>query len=181
MRAIRFRFRGWLMSTRACSAFMLALVACVNSAPAQTSQLTQINPLYFTMPVGGPNPLQQWFTVTSTTGSNVGWSMSSEVVTPAGGSWLQVSAPYGCCGTPQLIAVAVNAQTLLAGTYTGNIIFTAGTTKMTVPVTLTVVVGPGPFFGDFVSELGFVFGGGSTPAPLPQSIQITNAGSGTLN
>ena len=149
-----------------------------------TSTFDQVPNLNFTMPVGGPDPLQQWFTITSTTGSNLGWSVPTETVTPAGGNWLQVSAPYGCCGTPQLIAVSVNAQTLPAGTYTAEILFgTNNTTWMTVPVTLTVVAKPagGPFFGPFVTELGFVFGGGNTPAPLPQTVQITNAGTGTLN
>ena len=68
---------------------------------------------------------------------------------------------------------------LAPGIYTGQIIFTAydRSQSIAVPVTLTVVAAAVPFFGG-TWILSFV--SGSSFAPSPQTLQITNAGSGTL-
>jgi uncharacterized protein (TIGR03437 family) len=159
-------------------ALILAIIACAESMPAQTSQFTHMNPLYFTMPVGGPNPLPQDFIITST-GSNFGFGET--LTTATGGNWLN-SNGTGCgCGTPQMLTVSVNAAALPAGTYTGQLVFTSGTISMTVPVTLAVEGPTAAFFGEFASQLGFVFGGGINPQPPSQAVQITNAGVGPLN
>ncbi len=159
---------------RPLAALLFVAVACLGLAEAQ--EFVQIAPLYFTMTEGGPNPLQQWLTVTST-GANFDSYVNAQ--TMSGGNWLQVNS--GFIGTPAIVEVSVDATTLPTGTYAGQIAFVAGATKMTVAVTLTVASAPTAYFGELPPELGFVFGGGITPAPLPQAIQVTNAGTGTLN
>jgi hypothetical protein len=72
------------------------------------------------------------------------------------------------------------AVTLGAGTYTGQVEFTSGTTAITVPVTLTVAAPNAAVFDN-------VQGGMSFYSPLggaglsPQTIQLRNAGTGVLN
>src|SRR5438270_11832474 len=89
---------------------------------------------------GAANPLPQILPIASA-GAN--FNFSSAGYTASGGNWLSISnLGDGCCTTPEAITVSVNASTLLAGTYTGEITFVQyfqRTMLMTVPVTLTVV------------------------------------------
>src|SRR5258707_12534143 len=77
----------------------------------------------------------------ASTGTN--FNFSSAVYTASGGNWLSISnLGTDCCVTPEAITLNVNASTLLAGTYTGQITFaeySQRTMLMTVPVTLTGV------------------------------------------
>jgi hypothetical protein len=139
----------------------------------------QLNPISFTMPFGGQNPLPQLLSV-STTGGTVRFTASS--ADASGGSWLSISPQgVGCCFTTEAITATVNASTLAAGSYTGQITFVeypGGTMSMTVPVILNVV-SSGPFFDNVPGQLSFSLAtGGSVP---PQTIQIRNGGSGSLN
>ena len=172
-----------LRCTRGLAPALLLAISFSGPLLSQSTQLVGINPLYFTMPAGGPNPQAQTFTITSAT---AGLSFSHAEQTAAGGNWLQVSTGSGCslfgtCTTPAALSVSVDAATLPAGVYTGTIVFSSGTTPTTASVTLTVEGTAGAFFGQFIGQLGFVFGGGTASAPLPQTIEINNAGSGLLN
>ena len=162
----------------AITSLLLAIIPFAESALAQTPQFVKINPLYFTMQVGGPNPSGQEFFVTSA-GSDLGFGVA--VTTVTGGNWLKSSRGSCCQSTPADMVVSVDGAALPAGTYTGQVTFTSGTLSMTVPVTLTVGSPGGAVFGNMVSELGFVFGGGINPVPPSQTIQLTNAGAETLN
>jgi hypothetical protein len=149
----------------------------VGSASAQTPQFIQVSPLYFTMPVGS-NPLAQTVTIVSTGAS---FSFTPTAQTAGGGPWLQVT---GCNhsypdSTPAVCSVSVNAATLPAGIYAGQVVFSNGSTPMTVPVTLTVVGAGVPFFGGVAGGLSFVSGSGFSPAP--QNVRLNNAGTGALN
>ncbi len=76
----------------------------------------------------------------------------------------------------------MNASTLPAGTYTGEITFTQyfqQTMLMTVPVTLTVVP-CGPYFDNMQGLVSFSFAPSSTN-PASQTVQVRAAGSGTVN
>ena len=144
------------------------------------SVFSQVNPISFTMPLAGANPLPQVLTVGST-GSTFNYSVA--VATATGGAWLQVS-PQGsdCCVAPEAITVSITAPPgLAAGTYTGEVIFTQYPSRsfsMTVPVTLTVAVGQ-PFLDNLPGQLSFSLKTGGL-APPYQLVQIRNTGTGTL-
>ena len=140
----------------------------------------QMNPLSFNMPFGGANPLPQVLSMTST-GTDFNFYTAS-VSTAKGGNWLQVSSTSGVFSTPRTFAVSVNASTLAAGTYTGEIIFSeypSNTMAITIPVTLTVT-SCGAFFDNLPGQMSFSFTPSSTNPPS-QSVQIRSAGWGSLN
>ena len=139
----------------------------------------QVNPISFTMPLGGGNPLPQVLTIAST-GTNFSFYNAS-VTTSKGGNWLQISPNSGVLSTPQNTVVTVNATTLAAGVYTGQIVlneYPANNMSITVPVTLTVV-SCGPFFDNVQGQMSFSFTPSST-SPPSQTVQIRAAGWGTL-
>src|SRR6202041_3378805 len=126
------------------------------------------------------NPLPQVLPVVST---GTAFTFSSAVYTGTGGNWLSISNLGGeCCATPEAITVSVNASTLPAGTYTGEITFVQyfqRTMLMTVPVTLTVVP-CGSLFDNIQGQMSFSFVPSSNNPPS-QTVQIRAAGSGTLS
>ncbi len=140
----------------------------------------QVNAINFTMPQGGSNPLPQMLAVSST-GTN--FTFSSAVYTSSGGAWLSISNLGGeCCNTPIGITVSVNASTLPAGTYSGEIVFTQYAQQdmaLTVPVTLTVEPTTAAFFDSMPGQLSFFLQAGGTPAA--QTVQVRNGGTGTLS
>jgi len=139
----------------------------------------QLNPLSFTMTTGGGNPLPQEITVASS-GTNFNFYIFS-VSTAKGGSWLKISPSSGVLTTPEAITASVNASTLPAGTYTGEIVFSEypnNTMSITVPVTLTVAPATTAYFDNLPGALSFFLKpGGKPPAQL---LQVRNAGVGTL-
>src|SRR5262249_39814754 len=145
------------------------------------SVFTQVNPLNFTMPAGGANPLSQILPVAST-GTKFNFTVA--VSTGTGGSWLTVT-PNGldCCATPEALTVSVTAPSgLAAGPSTGEFILPQSPSldmSMTVPVTLTVAPSSSAFFDNIQGQLSFFMTpGGSTPAA--ESISIRNGGTGSL-
>jgi hypothetical protein len=145
----------------------------------------QVNPINFTKLVAGPDPLPQTLVIAST-GAN--FSFSTAASTATGGDWLSVTIGGGCtgggfCNTPHTVTAIVNASpTLPAGTYTGQVVLTSstGAIAMTVPVTLTVALSSAAFFDNVPGQMSFSFKTGGS-APPSQTIQIRNAGAGTLN
>jgi hypothetical protein len=145
-----------------------------------TAPFTQLNPISFTMPFGGANPLSQVLKVASIDNST--FRFSGLVATAKGGSWLSIS-PSGnaCCYTPLAISASVNAGSLAAGTYTAEIIFTEYANpgrSMVVPVNLTIVAS-GPFFDNLPGGLSFSFKTSGTATS--QIVQVLNGGTGTLS
>ena len=141
---------------------------------------SQLNGINFVMSQGGVNPLPQILPVVST-GTN--FTFSSAVYTGTGGNWLTISnLGVECCTTPEAMTASVNASTLPAGTYTGEITFVQyfqRTLLMTVPVTLTIVP-CGSFFDNPPGQVSFSFAPSSSNPPS-KTVQIRNAGSGTLS
>ena len=142
------------------------------------SVFEQVNPMNFTMPFGGANPLPQILDVIST---NSAISFADAAATSQGGNWLQVSNGSGT--TPSALTIGVvNASTLPAGTYTGEVIITEYFNRsqaMTVPVTLTILPATKAFFDNVPGLVSFSFKPTATDPPA-QSVQIRNGGSGTL-
>ena len=151
------------------------------SVTVGSSVFVQVNPINFTMPAGGANPLPQILSIAST-GTN--FLFSSAVYTSTGGNWLSISNLGGeCCATPEALTVSViNASTLAAGTYSGEIVFTQYSQQnliMTVPVTLTVSAPTTAFFDNLPGQMTFLLKAGGTPPP--QTVRVRNGGAGTLS
>jgi hypothetical protein len=141
----------------------------------------QINPISFTKSFSGANPLTQVISLAST---GAGITFDSVANTGNGGAWLQITSCGSFCTTPEAISVSVNpGVTLAAGTYMGQITFTAHGTRslsMTVAVTLTIGASGTPFFDNVPGQITFSFQTGTT-GPPPQTLQIRNAGTGPLH
>jgi len=143
------------------------------------SAFTQMNPVGFTMPFGGTNPLPQVLNITMTDNSTIRFSVSAS--SAKGGSWLSISpSGGGCCFTPLAVTASVSASTLAAGTYTGEIIITEFANpgrSMTIPVTLTIAAS-GAFFDNLPGGLSFSVASGKQATP--QTLLVGNGGTGTL-
>jgi hypothetical protein len=144
-----------------------------------TAVFTQMNPISFTMPFGGANPLPQVLNISTTDESTIRFSASAS--SAKGGTWLSIS-PSGnaCCYTPLAVTASVNASTLAAGTYTGEIIITEYANpgrSMTIPVTLTIAAS-GAFFDSLPGGLSFSVQPGKKATP--QTLLVGNGGTVTL-
>jgi hypothetical protein len=144
-----------------------------------TSVFLQVNPVSFTMPFGGANPLPQ--VVTVATSDNTTARFSASVATSQGGNWLSISpSGSGCCNTPLALTVSVNGSGLAAGSYTGEIIITEYANpgrSMVIPVTLAVD-NSGAFFDNLPGQMNFSMSAGGNITP--QTLQLSNGGSGKL-
>lgn len=143
--------------------------------------ISQVNAIAFTKVFGGANPLPQNLTIAST-GTTFNVSLASSTAT--GGSWLTVSPVVGCCYVlPHVITATVNASpTLAVGTYTGQIVVAASTGDMSITIAVTLTVSPAnqPFFDNLPGQMSFTLKTGNSTDPPAQSLQIRNAGTGTL-
>lgn len=143
--------------------------------------LAQVNAIQFTMPFGGNNPLPQTLSIPAT-GTAVSFLTTSSTAT--GSAWLSVSPGVGCCtSAPNTVTATVTASPALAvGTYTGQIVVTTygGGQALTIPVTLTVAPAASAFFDNLPGQASF-FIPTATGNPASQTIQVRNAGQGTLN
>ena len=153
------------------------------SVTVGTSVFEQVNPISFTMPVGGSNPLPQILAIDTTDNSSIPYYQVA--VAANGGNWLSVPACGNSvypCDTSYPIAVNVQkASTLPAGTYMGEVTIYQDTNPqmaINVPVTLNVVAG-GAFFNNLPGGLSYSLVKGGTA--VSQTIQISNAGTGSLN
>src|ERR1022692_3322014 len=136
--------------------FPMAVLAALSMPVAVAQNFYNVPALSFTTVGGGANPLPQVVGIAST-GTQFLFSVTPS--TSSGGNWLSASPTGGgCCATPAAVTVSVNATTLTAGTYNGQIIFaeySAGTPSITVPVTLTVASTSTAFFGDVAGQATF--------------------------
>jgi len=154
----------------------------------------QVNALNFTMPYGTVDPLPQVLTVASAATSvgvePVEISFKATVSCSKGGDWLHIPSAFaeGNSGTttwalPVIVSQTGLPQALEPGIYTAEIVITStdGFEVMTVPVTLTVTSSStAAFLGNLPGGVTFSMATGGS-APSPQSLEIRNAGTGTLN
>lgn len=145
------------------------------------SVFEQVNPLNFTMAFGGANPLAQVINVAMSDNATIRYSAS--VSNAKGGNWLAISPTgAGCCFTPLANTVSVIPGTIAAGTYTAQIVLTEFANPgraMVIPVTLSVI-SSGPFFADMPGQLSYSLKTNAATS-TPQTVQVNNGGSGTLN
>jgi uncharacterized repeat protein (TIGR01451 family) len=101
---------------------------------------SQGSALNFSMGYAGGNPVTQNETVSS---SGTAFAYSATASAGNGGNWLSVS-PFGsvCCTTPRAEIYSVNGAPgsvpVPAGVHTGQVVYAASHSAMTVPVLLTV-------------------------------------------
>ncbi len=135
------------------------------------SPLVNVNPqqLVFTYALNGAQPANQTLTLTSTNGSALPVTLTS-------------NQPFLLVGpssltTPGLANVSVVTSGLSAGTFTGQITVTSGTQTQIVPVTLTVT--SGITLSATPATLAFVQTAGG-PAPASQTVTVATTGNANL-
>jgi len=164
-------------------AFMGRLFPSDTSTSAtETATLTSTEQmgLTFTAIEGGQNPSAQTLNITNIKRGQNGaldWKASKNV------PWLTLSPTSGSVTTEaNVLTIGVNTASLTANTYTGMVKLTiSGATNAVrnIKVTLTVAP-PAPTISKNPTELTFIgTEGGVNPAG--QTLNITNAGKGTLN
>lgn len=160
----------------------LGLFAFVSTNALRAQTFAPVPAISFTKVFAGADPLPQTLTINSV-GAAFNFRVTS--TTSTGGNWLTVTTGAGCglCPTPHSVFVAVNPMvTLAAGTYSGQIVLTSqtGSVSLTIPVALIIAAAGGTYFDNTPGQMSFALDtGGRTPPP--ESIQVRNAGSGTLN
>ncbi|MGH2687400.1 MAG: BACON domain-containing protein [Actinomycetota bacterium] len=133
--------------------------------------------LTFNAPFGGPNPAAQNVTVTNVGGETLNWSAND-----GGAAWLSQVPASGplTAGQSTGMSVAVNVAGLAAGPYSATITVSGGmgVTSKTIAVSLNVSALPAISLSTSSLTFDVPFG---WPDPISQTVNVTNAGGGTLN
>jgi len=139
--------------------------------------------LFFTQVQGSVAIGTQVLNITSANSLPFNWTL--DISTSAGGSWLNASSRSGSVtqGGASSVMLMVASSRLGAGTYRGTVTITAtgaSNSPQTVEVVLTVTGAAGAAIGLSQQYLNFqgVQGGANPP---PQTLSISNVGSGTLS
>ena len=152
----------------------IAVTLSVTAAPTPTIGLNATN-LSFTAVQGGSNPSAQTLTISNTGAGTLNWSVIENA------AWLTPSVLSGS-GTGS-VTLNVNTAGMSAGTYTTPLTIAATgatNTPQTVTVTLTLTAPLIPTIGLAPTNLSFSTTQGGTN-PSPQTVNITNSATGTLN
>lgn len=142
------------------------------SPPPARSQISlSSTQLQFAYTTGGTAPSAQSVTIANAGGGTLSWAASSN------SPWLTVSPASGTeAGT---LTIGINTAGLSAQTYNGAISVTAtGASAQTISVRLTVSA-PAPSLSLSTNKATFAFAL-SGSAPATQTVNISNAGGGTL-
>ncbi len=156
-----------------------ALVTYTVSAPPQPA-LISLSPTSFTFSANqsGPLPLSQNLQLTNAGTGTLNWS----VYRARNSVWLSAGPANGTA--PSTITVSITTTGLVPNTYYDTLVISsanASNSPQRVPVTYTVSPPPQPAVIS-LSPASFNFSAfQSGSLPLSQNLQITNAGSGTLN
>jgi uncharacterized protein (TIGR03437 family) len=146
-------------------------VPVILTVTSNVSVSVQPKNLTFNQAQGGPLPVSQMLTLTSTGGSA---SFTSSIQYSQGNGWLQIAPTNGLASGA--IQVSILANTLSQGQYTAQIVLSlvgASTSSLTIPVTLTV--GPSQTLTASPSSLNFSYQITGT-APASQKITVTSTG-----
>ena len=126
----------------------------------------------FSLQTGSGNPPNQSVQLRNGGSGTLNWTLTSS--TSDGGNWLDASPSSGTAPSTVSVGILANALPsggLVAGTFTGELVFRTGVGSVTVPV--SVVVGTSVFVQ--LGSLSFTkpFGGAD---PLPQTLNIASTG-----
>jgi uncharacterized protein (TIGR03437 family) len=159
-------FPGGILS----QTYALPVTLTVN--PAAAVSVTPSS-LIFTQPQGGPAPLNQSLTLTST-GSGAGYTASITPIT--GGDWLDVNPKSGAASRDLTVSIKPHSLAASSTPYVAHIVLTflnSSTPPAVVPVLLTVTstesVSLAPQSLSFTHAIG-------AGAPPPQRLSVTSAG-----
>jgi uncharacterized protein (TIGR03437 family) len=152
----------------------LPVLVTLAGTPAIQLGATQ---LAFAWQVGTNGPAAQSFSITSSTGANVGFTAFSK--TASCGSWLVISPDNGA--TPSNITAQVNTAGLTTGTTTepcaGEIDITAaGASNSLVVIPVTLLVSTNPLLLVPATGPTFTYQLGTSIEPAAQNVQITSSG-----
>jgi uncharacterized protein (TIGR03437 family) len=133
--------------------------------------------LAFAWQVGTNTPATQSFSITSSTGANVGFTAFSK--TASCGSWLVISPDSGA--TPSNITASINTAGLTSGTTVqpcqGEIDITASTaSNALVVVPVTLLVSTNPLLLVPATGPAFTYQLGTSIQPAAQNVQIASSG-----
>jgi uncharacterized protein (TIGR03437 family) len=143
------------------------VVAPNETLAASPAQLT------FTQVIGGAAAADQSVTISA----NSIIPFSASTITSNGGNWLSVTPTGG--NTTSAIAVKVNAATLSAGQYTGEVLIQSQQAANTVRVPVTLNVTAQRTLTLTPKELAFT-AAANGPAPATQELAVTSTG-GAIN
>jgi DNA-binding transcriptional regulator YdaS (Cro superfamily) len=152
-------------------------LAAAGAPPAASALGVSPASLSFAATVGVANPAPQTLSISNTGSGTLTWTASDNA------SWLTLSPASGT-GNGVVTLSAING-TLSAGTYSTTVTITApGATSRTVPVTFTLAAAAGAppaasALGASPASLSFAATVG-VANPAPQTLSISNTGSGTL-
>ena len=148
----------------------------INPGPVITASPTTVT---FTTTAGGSDPAPQTVNVTNTGGGTLSGLASTVSYVSGTPGWL--AAGLAPTQAPAVLTLTPTLGSLPAGTYTARAILTStvsGVAPDTVGVTLQV--NPGPAIG--LASHATTFSATAAGAdPTPQTVNITNAGGGTLS
>ncbi len=145
--------------------------------PNITVSVTPAGSLAFTQPQGGPVPLAQTLTLTTTGGSS---NFTATVTPVTGGNWLTVSSASGTINSSGTLTISVNpsVSNLLAANpnaYTSRITLAfPGSATQPVTITANLTVTQAQTFSVAPASLTFTYQlGGSLPASQPLNVSIS--------
>jgi uncharacterized protein (TIGR03437 family) len=142
------------------------------------SLIVRPSELEFKAVEGGPAPKGRQVEITSPGGANFNWTASASVSTPAGGKWLRVSPASG--SGKGVLQVDVDPTNLPKGSYQGEIAVASGNSKATVHVELDLGAAKAAKLVIDPRAFNFIVNDASQK-PAPKTLNVSNAGSGTLN
>ena len=128
--------------------------------------------LSFSMLSSGLTPPAQPIEIRNAGAGSLAWTAT--LTTADGGAWLAISAASGTAPTVPQVSVIPSKLPgggITAGTFTGQVILTSSTDRVTIPISM--VVGASVFRQVNALDFNMTHGGAS---PLPQLINITSTG-----
>ena len=150
-------------------------------SPAQPAALAPLDPRSFSFAFAKSTPAQsQRLTISNAGGGILSFTAAATIATPAGARWLTLSQASGQAtpSSPAILTVTADPTGLGAGTFTGTVGVTAGSTTLSVPVTMTVSALDQAIL---LSQRGLFFTavaqGGAIP---PQTFAVLNIGTGVV-
>jgi hypothetical protein len=148
-------------------------VTLIIGAPATPFFDNMPGQLSYSMKTAGPSPTSQLVQICNGGSGSLNWTATA--VTSDSGNWLTVSAASGTA--PSDVIIGINAANLpnaglVAGLFTGSVLFQSGNNTATIPI--SVAVGGNSFAQ--INPLSFTkIATGANP--LPQILTVTSIGS----
>ncbi len=154
------------------------------SGSGQASLVLRPSHLEFDAVAGGSAPPAQTVMIISATAQN--WTAAASVTTPAGGTWLKLSATSGT--STDTLKVMADPTGLAAESYTGTVTVTEGSMKASVSVTFNVAASEPPALELNPPVITFTPDNDCEPPKacpvfangFQRTLNITNSGSGAI-